>query len=990
MNGSAVFSRPMSPFEWLYQANPARASMVVQIFVEGDGELDTGLLREAVAAAGEACPGSRLRRNGRRWVDSGQAPAVRVVAGDGRDPVRCWANDPALLHPLRGDNGRATTEVIHITGERPAVVFRAHHSVMDGHGTLLWATEVFRALRGDEPIPHRSTEVEIDVADRVQAGPSTLRTQALKPVLQSAAPYARRPRYSLHRSVDGNHPALAAKVAAFLAGHFQMPETVFLIPVDLRRHDPALRGTANLSLGLTVAVTGPESWPEIHQRILAALASNAEAAYPEMVARSLRMPLGVLRPMARMADKASARRGQPWHFLLSHLGRVERPDFTTGSFRATAVYAAQQRGLQALPTITMCESAGRTEIVLSADDEPERGAWILDGIVAELAPTASRLSGRRDNAPAGATLVGRFAEQVARTPGGVALSHGTTDMTYAELAGRAATIAAELVRRGVGRGDVVGLLAGRTFDAITGIFGILGSGAAFLPLDDKHPDARLADVLADAGARVCLTDPGNAGRDVRPDGCAMLELSTVGATGGPPAADPVEPDDLACVVYTSGSTGKPKGVEVSHGNLANYAHWAIRTHGVDERSRFALFSSIAYLLPYTAILLPLFAGGSIILVPEEPNHVTLGRLLGGELGVNSLKITPSHMELISRLGLTADGIRLVVFGGERLSGDVAARAQASFGPDCRIFNGNGITEMSGACAMHPFDSATESEVASVPIGRPVDNNEIILLDPNGAPVRAGEVGEMHTSGAQLVRGYRNRAEATAERFVRLADGTRVYRTGDLARVLPSGELEHVGRADEQVKVLGYRVEPAEVTAVLRGHPAVREALVLPRSAPGRRDKTLCAYVSTTAPATPAELTAHVAQRLPRQMVPSIVLVLDELPRNANGKIDKPALPDPWLAAGADGAEPPVLDEGAVAVARIWSDVLGTPVDEVLRHGDFNVLGGDSISFLAMVSAVTRTLAAGADAEKATAGLAGLIASPTLEAVTTFVRNLGAV
>ncbi len=393
-----VFSRQISPFEWFHQTNP-RDSMVVQIFVEGSGSITMEDLRRAVTVAGDACPGARLARQGRRWVDSGIPPEVRVMEGAGRDPV-LWADDPQMQRSVRGDGGGPTTEVVLLTGDRPAVVFRAHHSVMDGRGTLLWATEVFRALRGLTPQDAKSPLTEIDFVRQVDYEPGKPTRKRVSPVLQSTAVrFSKRGGFSRRRTVEGNHPALVAKIAVAVTRLCELETTPFLVPVDLRRHDRSIRTTGNVSLGLTLTVDRSMTWQEAQQRIRQSLMDKAEMSdlgKQRSLEGVLHIPLGALRTMAHMGDAFVARRGNFWTFSLSNIGRVDMADFTTGSFQASAVFLALRRGLYALPTFFLSQSADRTEIVLCADEGPgiiERAEELLDGIVADLSSSGSGLPG---------------------------------------------------------------------------------------------------------------------------------------------------------------------------------------------------------------------------------------------------------------------------------------------------------------------------------------------------------------------------------------------------------------------------------------------------------------------------------------------------------------------------------------------------------------------------------------------------------------------
>ncbi|WP_432838801.1 non-ribosomal peptide synthetase [Dactylosporangium sp. CA-092794] len=981
------FSRPISPVEWTYLAHPPGLETVLQVFVEGTGTLDPETVRAAVARAGDACPGSRLTRRGGRWVDIGVPPAVRVSDGDALDRTT-FAGLDALQQPLRGRAGSPTCEVVLLTGERPGLLFRAFHAVMDGRGVFLWMAEVFRALRGEAPRPAVSPELEIDLVRRFRrTGPRP------QPVPVPASPLSRpaglrgRGQVFRRRTVDGNHPALIAKIAVALTELCDLPTGTFLVPSDLRRYDPALRSTGNLVLGVRLDLPAGTTWQQAQETLLRSLARDEDLeGIPDvaMMERVRRLPLPALRGFMATSDTLIARRGRAQgHFVLTHLGRPDLADYSGPTFTAESIYEAPARGYFVSPSLAITELDGRTELVLRADGGPDAGRRAdetMDALVDRLSPAGSRIAGGPPADAGTDTLTGRFARQVERFGDRVALSTPAETVTYAELDRRADVVAAELLGRGIGAGDVVGLLGDRSVATLAGLWGVLKAGAAYLPLDPRRPDAGLRDVLADAGARVSLVDAAQADRDLGGDVIWLAALPTGGAAPAPAAA---RPDDLAYVIYTSGSTGRPKGVEIEHRAVVHYAAWAGRAFGVDEHTCFPLFTSLAFDLPGTALFPTLLAGGRLELVREEPDHVVLTRMLTGR-GVTAIKLTPSHLDLIDRLGLTAAGIRLAVLGGEALTPAALAAARRVFGPDCRIVNHYGPTEATVGCVFH--DCGGDGYDGVVPIGRPAPGTVVHLLDETRVRVPAGEAGEMYLTGPQLARGYRGHPELDRDAFVRLADGGRAYRTGDLARRLPSGELVYAGRRDHQVKILGHRVEPGEVELALQRHPAVARAVVVarPPTGPGAR---LYAYVQLTGPASGDELDAFLAGTLPPYLRPAAIQAVEEFPRTANGKVDRSALPDPsGRAVPADAPAPDDDEPVDDTVAARWAAALGTAPDRLAASSDFHRLGGDSIALLALIAGIAREELDPPAAEAFMAGIGPILVHPTLGAMSDAVRS----
>ncbi|GAB2697793.1 hypothetical protein GCM10010442_14510 [Kitasatospora kifunensis] len=964
--------------------------------VEGEGSLTVDQLTRAVEVAAQASPGMRLVRQGKRWMDRGTAPSVVVL-----DAAGGLLNSPALQRPL--DANSRTCEVLLVPGTRPTVVFRAFHGITDGRGLLQWAADVFRVLRGEEPLgaDSRLNDGElIQGLDRPGGLPPAQPNPKLEwpPLLGSRSPGSSGVLWR-RRAVDGRHPAATAKVAAALARTYGSGRGRFFVPVDLRRHRPELRSTASLARAVQLRVEVGDGWQEVQQRLLTLLATDAELA-PQFADSILRTPLPVMRLVNAGIDYFAAKKNQ-YNSLayVSHLGNVALADFCAGDFQANAVYPLGTTGPGGPLEVNLLESAGRTEITVAWHNGPglaKRAEAVLDTIEEALCPREHRnWAGNRTERPLPSqrSVVELFREQVERTPERIALSGPEGEVSYAQLSRRADAIAAALRERGVGPGDVVGLLAGRTVAAMAALWGVLRAGACYLPLDTRHPDARISDLLTDAGSTYCLVEKPYDTRECVQSGCKPLILDDLAVDGAAPKdwQDVVPaPEDLAYVIYTSGSTGRPKGVQIEHRNLVNYVHWGTRAFDVDADTRLPLVTSPSFDVTGTSVFLPLLAGGQVILMPEDPNHLSLRRLLE-ESGANALNLTPSHLDLIGQLDLSPTGYRTVLVIGEQLRVEVAARAQQMFGPDCRIINEYGPTEATIGCTAHTFDAELDGGSAVVPIGLPADNTTVHLLDADGRFVAPGETGEMYLGGVQLARGYLGRPELNRERFVHLADGSRVYRTGDLARVLPSGEIECVGRIDDQVKVRGHRVEPAEVAQALEEHRAVDRAVVVARSRAGQSGKALYGYALTNSAVTSEELTEHLAAVLPSYMVPAAIMMVAELPYTVSGKVDTKALPDPFAdespSAAPTGTAPLTpMDPIEEAVADIWARTLGAERSRLEAQSDFHHLGGDSVSLLSMLAAVCREVLTPAQEAAFMAELPKILAEPTVERVAALARD----
>ena len=1010
MNTTASsYSRRIGPDEWTYVG--MGVPNVCQHVFEGAGDLTAAVLEEAVRRAADACPGTRLHRKRRRWIDSGIAPAVRVVE---LAPGQDMYDHPALHTTL--NNGGPTFEVLLVpdhaaepaasgteeTAPKLRLVFRGFHGVTDARGMLVWAAEVFRMLRGEQPLGAPNAWNTADFLNHLMPdGLPAIEKGLGKPVWASTLPPpTKRGVVWRRRTLVGQHAAVTAKViAAVAAATPDVDRGRFFVPVDLRRHEPDVRSTGWLSLAVHLDIAPGTGWEQIHQELLTSLTERREFGL-RTAPWLLRMPLPVIRIFADgMEQDARRKKLYMGTAFVTSLGYTDLADYSADSFRASTVYILGGSGPSAPPGIDVIETSGRSEIVLTWRDVPgaaEAMDALLDEIVEALSPLVDReppANRTERELPSSRSLLQLFRDQVERKPEAIALAGPDGDVTYRELSLRADAIAAALRERGVGRGEVVGLLAERTPAAIAGIWGILRAGAAYLPLDVQHPDVRLSGLLADAGARYCLVQAPHDARDYRPEGCEPISLDELARPEADTPGQDAElgPEDLAYVLYTSGSTGKPKGVQIEHGSLLNYLHWGAEEFGADAGTRLPLLTSLSFDVSGTSIFLPLITGGTVILVRDQPTHLTLRRLLE-ESGATMLNLTPSHLELIGRLDIEPKGLRSILVIGEQLRVEVAARAQQMFGPDCRIINEYGPTEATIGCTAYTFDPVRDADRAAVPIGVPAFNTQVHLLDANQRFVPTGEVGEMYLAGVQLARGYLGRPDLNAERFPVLADGTRVYRTGDLARRLPDGGIEFLGRMDDQVKVRGHRVEPAEVANTLEEHPSVDRAVVVARSRPDGTGKALYGYVLVNAEVSTGQLQAHAAERLPAYMVPAATFVVEQIPYSVAGKVDVRALPDPFAglaeAASATSVDPD-RDEIEARVAKIWSGILGVDDNRIDSHTDFHLLGGDSLSLLTMLAGVCREVLPLPLEGAFMAQLARVIAAPTVHTVAAIAREVSA-
>ncbi|GBE67535.1 hypothetical protein MFM001_39970 [Mycobacterium sp. MFM001] len=602
-------------------------------------------------------------------------------------------------------------------------------------------------------------------------------------------------------------------------------------------------------------------------------------------------------------------------------------EFRTDVFDAASIETLVERLQRVLVAVT----ADPTQTLSSIDvlDEVERDR--LDELGNRSTLTAP--------VPRSMSIPALFAEQVVRCGDAVAIRCQGRSMTYRELDEASNRLAHLLIGQGAGPGRCVGLLFSRSVEALVAILGVLKSGAAYLPIDPVLPSARIGFMLVDAAPIAVVTTAGLAGRLAEFSAPVIgIDDATLGAQPGtaPPAP---APDDIAYLIYTSGTTGMPKGVAVAHRNVARLME-SVDPGWAGPGQVWTQCHSFGFDFSVWEIFGALLHGARLVVVPESvaASPDELHALLIGE-HVTVLSQTPSAAGMLDPQGL--DSTALLV-GGEACPAEVVER----WAPARVMVNAYGPTEATVWVAI----SAPLTPGSAVPIGKPLEGAALFVLDGWLRPVPPGVIGELYVAGAGVGCGYWRRAALTASRFVACpfgALGARMYRTGDLVCWGADGQLQFLGRADEQVKIRGYRIELGDVQAALADCDGVQQAVVIAREdRPG--DKRLVGYVTGTAD--PDELRATLAERLPAYMVPAAVVVLEELPRTPNGKLDTRALPAPKFSGGEYRAPANPTEE---VVAGIYAQVLG--LERVGVEDSFFDLGGDSLSAMRVIAAVNAAL-----------------------------------
>ena len=550
--------------------------------------------------------------------------------------------------------------------------------------------------------------------------------------------------------------------------------------------------------------------------------------------------------------------------------------------------------------------------------------------------------------PRDMTIHQLFEMQAERTPDEVAIEFEGRRLTYRELNVRANQLAWVLRSKGIKPDTIAGIMIEHSPEMIIGILGILKAGGAYLPIDQNYPDERIMYMLEDSGARILLTQ--YAYKDKLEFGGEIIDLEDAKLYKGE-TASPVNvncPGDCAYMIYTSGSTGKPKGVMVEHKGLVNYIVWADKVYIRGDRITFPLYSSLSFDLTVTSIFAPLISGNRIVIYRQAANEITIRKVFE-ENRVNLVKLTPSHLQLVADMDNGKSSIKRLILGGEDLKTELARDIYNSFHGDIEIYNEYGPTETVVGCMIYKYDIEKDVKT-SVPIGIPADNTQLYITDKYLKPVPIGVAGELCISGDGVARGYINKPEMNAEKFVPnpFAAGKRMYRTGDLAKWNTDGNMEYLGRIDHQVKIRGFRIELNEITSELLKYKGVSDAAVLAKEDKNGK-RYLCAYVVGDIELEVSDLKAHLRKQLPLYMIPSYFVKLDQMPLTQNGKVNTKELErieinnNPTIETAKSAGE---IQDGLISILK---SVLN--LNDVRAEDHFFELGGDSLQTIRLTQEI---------------------------------------
>ncbi|AWN74258.1 non-ribosomal peptide synthetase [Legionella anisa] len=967
--------RPITPNEKLYLiGDTMNHSFSLQLVLEMDSEVDVSSLSQAIIQTNALNPYVHLCAKLKYINPIWYAPSKTSINSE---PVQIlemeWdghnIQSASFFHGHQFNAGHSASHVTYVKGARHFLVFRAFHGVMDGMGLYHWASDVFRAWRKQPLIGTNlaMTDYEFLSQKRKMKRRPNFPLDCITPTGNTGFAHTH---YLWHKvTLPGKINAITAKICQILlsASTARGAEKArFMLPVDLRHHVPNGNTTANFANPIFIEAKKGASWPVIYSDIVKQLSNQNELHVGKYDSCLRHLPLSLLKGLLNALIYYQNKKNR---YMMS--GIVSKLSINLSNFnseqdsKAIDGYFLPINVPIAPIVLIVTEHNDATTICFSVSNAHatlEECTHLVDQLKKLVNETEFALDNDRAYCDTlwpvynqtdiaysqEKTIFTKIWEKAREHSCEHALISKKQILTYQQLSHRVLEIASYFADLGVCRGDNVALYLSRNEDMVCSMLACWYLGAAYIPIDIKSPVGWVLTLLEDAQPTLVVQEQYAELRKSYSGLCTHIPLHIMSTNMPKRSVNLLT--QLAYIIYTSGSTGKPKGVMISHGQLLNYLSWAVDAYRNNDQPYYtALFTSIAFDLTVTTLYLPLLTGGSMRLIPESINPLILKKILANQ-AINFLKLTPSHLRMISSLPMSAQHQVTLVVGGEELSCKLAKSVVEKI-PGARIFNEYGPTETTVGCMTYQYDTKHDLH-GSVPIGIPMANTRIYCLDSQFKPVRLEEEGEIYIAGSNVGVGYLNDLELTNKRFMSdpFFPGQRMYQSGDLAKHREDGLLIYLGRKDQQIKIRGHRIELSEIENALLAMDNISQAVVtlIKLNYPiGGEKNELIAYVVSNSKEQAVDLQKKLSETLPYYMVPRYFIFLIELPLTVNGKIDYKKLPKPSFESTL-----PKIDKHEdllTQIRQLFASVLSLPLEVIDNHVTFGDMGGDSMQMAYMIN-----------------------------------------
>ncbi|QZY57306.1 non-ribosomal peptide synthetase [Crassaminicella profunda] len=957
-----IFKRDISPNEKIYIASQeVYTTFAIQFIIDFDGDLDKVKFEEAVKKAGDFCPGARIMLKGNQWVDT----QVTTPIFYRKDDFDGYDFSKLDIFKKKIDVKKNPATEIYVLPSANKIIFRVFHGAMDGQGALIWVKNIFRALREEDLVEAKSEETDLSFAKLVNGKKIDNELKFNKILFKNRRKLGNYQIYWKRLSIEGRFLGVVGKIAKALTESFQEEHNKFLIPVDMRRYNKNIISTGNLTLPIFIETHKGETWKDINAKLIDSLKNAKELNLRNADFGCLtKLPRKVLRNSIRLLTfYQDFIQKYMIGGIISFLGDIQLESFSFDDFKAKAFYAMPvQQPLSPL-SIVIVQTDEKTEILVSCYEDIIKEKE-CDEILKKIEDTLmgkeiyNKLNNTYKNFSDSKNIIDLFKKEEKKNPNAIAVSWKGKELTYKELDEKSDTLANFMKERGLKKGNQIALFLRRNIDLFICIFASIKIGAIYIPIDIDYDKNRIKGILNDENLDLIFSSKDTYDRiaELTKKEIINIDLFKFSNWIKFDYYD-INEDDIVYKIYTSGSTGNPKGVQISHKSLVNYLLWAKDTYSTNKTSRFPLFTSIGVDLTVTSIFLPLISGGSVEVFDENTNHITLRKIIEDNK-IDCIKLTPTHLKLIAHLDLKGKNKKLLIVGGEKFDTKLAIMMQEKLSKNCKIINEYGPTEATVGCIYHIFDPQNDINDNTVPIGVPIYNTEILLLDKKMKLVEPGEIGEIYILGECLATGYYKNEKLNTEKFI-YVEGKKAYKTGDLGKITKRNKYIYLGRKDDQIKLYGHRVETIEIEGVLNRYGGINTSIIKPLE---QNKNYLVAYYMADRKIDSTKLKEYLRGKLPIYMIPKFFMEMDEIPLGISGKIDRSRLPKVHNDMMIPTTDANHFNEIEDEIVRIWSLVLEIDDKSIGHKDEFYDLGGDSFGLIRMVFEITNRLLKAEDEE----------------------------
>ena len=897
-------------------------------------------------------PESRFVLKGNYWIDSEIPPKVEEVSKKifdnnfkelMKNKIDIF-NEPCCEVYLYSDENK----------EKTIVVFRTHHGVMDGKGQSIWIENIFKELNELRVNEFESKIRDIDVLERngIKKKSDIVSVGKYSPIKNRLSFEITTP-ISKKLVIDKSIKNITAKLMSNIHKLSSDEKSRFIITKDIReKFMSETKNSGNFSLPIYLDITDND-WKLSNQSLINMILNDEDIKYsPVEYAIFEKVPMDILKfSLNRTITRYNNKEKSAATAVISNLGKIDVKDYTTDTFIAESIYA--------LPVITplvpisfiVTEVENKTIITMGYYEDNFDNSQVDEYLLKlkQLLLNEERVRIEGDKKIQKINILEQIF--IGKESSNILSISGNEKDTYKEIFTKVRILSSYLKSIGIKKGDKVAISQERDKNYLVSILACLKLGAIFIPIDPSYPEDRISYILVNSDSKIILKDVDKVlanyiFKDVDDD-----------------LSDKYNDEDVVYIIYTSGSTGKPKGVEITYKTLCNYISNCIEKYDIDKDTIFGFFTSISFDLSITAIFTTLVVGGKIEFFKENIDVLSLKNIFENSQ-MNSVKMTPTHLEIMSKYNIEKDRFKLVIVGGEQLKVSTAKRAQEILGKDCKIINEYGPTEATVGCIYHIYDDKREYKSEGLPIGRPLDNIDILMdVDMDT------RIGELFIGGNCLAKGYLGNMEETKKKFINI-ENERFYKSGDICRIIENDELEFLERKDFQVKIRGYRIELEEIEKIIESFESIEGCRVIPNDG---KTGIMAYYIGKNINLN--ELLKFLETRLPNYMLPYSFIEIENFPLNSNGKLDLKALKminkkDKEISINLSDFEKKILE--------IFKEILEIDIPEESLYLNFYELGADSLSIVRLINSIEDMV------EKD--GIEEVILNPTLENIKKYEKK----